>query len=846
MKFRILLCNINLFFLLCIYAQAQTEPFDLNSYKQFLSNNQNMTSGQLLNLHPTGIFKGDLKLQPKDAVYFDSICFKYNLTEQEKSLIQKNGFMVSERLTNKSFGEAFGDIWHKDLPVFISTDAILHALHMSYDEILKTVEVNFLIPKLDTFLKKLKEQQSYLHTKYSNNPMMTRKLYDLDIYLTVAIKLMGDFAIPYYSDLTRPEINKIFNYISAEKPIEDSLFSSTNRIMDYSQFKVRGHYTDSNFPKLATYFKTMMWLGRTEIYLLSPRAIEPAPTEEDIQRQTIDALLVNEAIELGNLTSQWKELDDVIKFFVGESDNVTPPNLKSLVQAIDIKNASDLLDKSKLKSFQDSLKTKAYAFQRILSQIIMTGFNSPDSIIPASSFLLFGQRFIIDSYVTSQVVFDKILFNNSRIKRMLPSTLDVLYTLGNDASAQLLVSELDKYHYSSNLAALRYLIDGYDNDFWEVSLYNLWLNSIRKLNPPNDRTNLPQFMQSAGWWQEKMNTQLSSWAQLRHDNLLYAKQSYSGGVICSYPFSFVEPVPEFYDAVNQFCARGKEFLKNYPVYTDYYFEKCEAIMDTLSSIAKKELNKQSFSEAEKSFLRRMLYNANICGQTFDGWYLDLFYTGGLGMLKDDKVIADVHTAPTDEFGNMVGWILHAGTGPINLGVFIAEAPDNQSVAFVGPVMSYYEHLSTNFYRLSDEEWKTLYDVAPSMRPDWVNVYLADSKGNSKGEGLKLITGIEKDDNTTTLPETMLLAHNYPNPFNSTTIIRFTIPAKLSNQDVKLNIFDLNGELVKQLLNENLPGGNYLTRWDGTDNNDRDVTSGVYFYNLTVGGNQISGKMSLIK
>jgi hypothetical protein len=801
-----------------------------------------------LDKHPAGVFKDNLGIQSEEALYYDSICIKYNLTEYEKSLIEKNGFMVSERLTNKSFGHAFGDIWHKDLPVFISTDAILHALHMSYDEILKSVEVRMLIPKLEELITKLQEQQAYLHSKYSSNPEMMRKLYDLDIYLAVASKLLGKNSSGYYSGITNSEVNKIMDYIKSEKPVEDSLFSSTTRILDYSQFKVRGHYTDPYYPQLATYFKTMMWLGRTEIYLLAPRALDPAPTEEDIQRQTIDVLLINEAIESGNLAFLWKEIDDVIKFFVGESDNVTLPNLKSLIQAVNINDASDLLDESILKTFQDTLKTKAFAFQRILSQIIMTGFNSPDSIIPASSFLLLGQRFIIDSYVTSQVVFDKIVFENDRIKRMLPSTLDVLYTLGNDASAQLLIPELDRYHYSTNLAALRYLIDGYDNDFWDVSLYNLWLNSIRKLNPPKDRTNLPQFMQTAGWWQEKMNTQLSSWAQLRHDNLLYAKQSYSGGIVCSYPFSYVEPVPEFYEAVKQFCIRGKEFLKNYPVYTDYYFENCAAIMDTLSSIAKKELSDQQFSEAEKSFLRRMLYDSHICGDNFDGWYTQLFYfqEEDISLLKEDLVIADVHTAPTDEFGNMVGWVLHAGTGPINLGVFIAETPDNQSVAFVGPVLSYYEHVTTNFNRLSDEEWKTMYNVAPSMRPDWVNLYLADSTGNSRGEGLKLITNVEKDDNGNQIPKTILLAQNYPNPFNSTTIIRFSIPAKLSNQNAKLNIYDINGQLVKQLLNENLPAGNYLTRWDGTNNIGITVTSGVYFYNLKVGGNQISGKMSLIK
>ena len=76
-----------------------------------------------------------------------------------------------------------------------------------------------------------------------------------------------------------------------------------------------------------------------------------------------------------------------------------------------------------------------------------------NQIKPAASFLLLGQRFVIDSYVTGNVVYDKIIYDNMKIKRMLPSTLDVLFSLGNDAAAQILKPELDQYMYSSNLSS---------------------------------------------------------------------------------------------------------------------------------------------------------------------------------------------------------------------------------------------------------------------------------------------------------------------------------------------------------------------------------------------------------
>ena len=148
---------------------------------------------------------------------------------------------------------------------------------------------------------------------------------------------------------------------------------------------------------------------------------------------------------------------------------------------------------------------------------------------------------------------------------MLPSSLDVLFALGNNAASDLLKPELEHYKYSLNLSGLRYLIDGYDNEFWEQSFYNRWLNTIKTLNAPTigEREKYPEFMKTAAWWQQKMNTQLASWAQLRHDNLLYAKQSYSGSFGCSNPDAFLEPMPEFYKVLSDLSKFTIKKLENF-------------------------------------------------------------------------------------------------------------------------------------------------------------------------------------------------------------------------------------------------------------------------------------------
>lgn len=836
--------------------------FNLEAYKQFLQNNQNMPSSQLLEMHNAGAFKSKLNINYPSVLYFDSIDAKYSLTQSEKDIINDNGFMVSERLTRSAFGEAFLEIYEKDLPVFVSTDAILHAFHVSYVRILKDVELGILIDRITYLLQTLHNNLPALAASYSAYPEMSTMLKDVDVYLTVPRKLFDQSAAPYFAENTT-KINEILSKILAEQGHDPYiLFSEKCRVMDWSQFKPRGHYVDQQHPILEKYFRVMIWLGRTEIYLLAPHSdsvVCPDPTYYDIRRQTIDAVLIEELFKLSNVNIVYEEIESIIKFFVGDQDNVTLSNLEYLKQAVQIYNAAQLLDSLKLVAFQDTLKNQSFAYQMILSQILYNANPlEPDSIVPASAFMLFGQRFVIDSYVTESVVYDRIYYNGLHICRLFPSTLDPMFALGNDAAAQLLKPELDSWCYSSNLAALRYLINSYGSDFWDSTIYNLWLNSIRKLNPPLDRNVLPLFMQTAAFWQEKLNTQLSSWTQLRHDNLLYAKQSYTGGTVCYYPFTYIEPFPKFYNNLKLYA----NIAKNKFMYMNFaeshikdnileYLDNLESIMDTLSSVSNEILNGIPFSEAEEYFLKAIIYRqtAGSGEPPYGGWYSRLFYMdyyqGFKGLMEKDHIVADIHTVPTNCGGVVIGAIPHVGTGSVNLGVFIAELPGNQNIAFIGPVLSYYEYTTLNFERLTDQEWDAKY-LQSALRPSWVNIYLADSSGNSKGSGLNLITDVNDQNENITSPDDFVRAGNYPNPFNPETIIWFKIPSNLTNSLTELAVYNLSGELISTLVHDILPSGNYLVKWNGQNAKGMDLSSGVYFYRLKVADKLITGKMILVR
>jgi len=843
-------------------AQAQTgSTFDVQAYKNFLASHRDLTADQLRTMYPTTAFRDKLALNLSQVAYLDSINRIYKLTADELVLLREHGFVVSERLARPSFGHAFLEIYQHDLPVFVSTDAMLHALHKSYDAILQDTELGVLVPRLKELLARLHGAWPSLHQAYASRPQMQPMLNDVDVYLALALRLLGENVSPHRAE-NSVEIDQLLSLIDAEQPKKYPLFSATPRTIDFSQFRPRGHYTQNE--DLKKYFRAMIWLGRTELMLTKPKTQgDPVPSDEDIQRQIIDSFLIWEAVKKSGAIALWQEIDGIIRFLVGESDNVALPHLQWLADEIGLAQAGELLDMARVKNFQEALSTKSYALQRINSQILTSDPMNPEQIAPPSAFLLFGQRFIIDSYITWNVVFDRILHQGRKVLRMMPSSQDVLFALGNNASAILLKKDMEQYHYAPNLAALRYLADSYDESFWQNSLYNVWLQAIRRLNPPNPalpsedfkgRTGpLPAFMQTGAFWQQKMNTQLAAWAQLRHDNLLYAKQSYTAVPGCSFPHSFVEPFPAFYRTLQHFAAQAQTHFADVNFFDANkksailrYFSKMAGVMDTLATIAGKQLQQAQLDPAELNFLRKMLYEPSICGPEFTGWYPGLFYKGDQDCGEKDLVVADVHTQPADESGNMVGHVLHAGTGLLDLGIVIAECSDGKPMAFVGPMMSYYEHVTTNFKRLTDEEWKELYQKPPSFRPAWVNVYLADASGKRRASGPRLVTNVEEKPLTNVKPANYLLHQNFPNPFNAGTVIRFEIPAALAHVHAYLAIYNVRGELVRAVVNEKLPAGNYLARWEGKDDAGRDVASGIYLYRLQVGSVTEMRKLSLLK
>jgi hypothetical protein len=129
------------------------------------------------------------------------------------------------------------------------------------------------------------------------------------------------------------------------------------------------------------------------------------------------------------------------------------------------------------------------------------------------------------------------------------------------------------------------------------------------------------------------------------------------------------------------------------------------------------------------------------------------------------------------------------------------------------------------YSLYDAGWGDSENISKLI------VVKTDSIGNVEG-----YTSVKEDD--LDLPSDYLLYQNYPNPFNPTTKIRYNIP---KDSDVKLNIYDLSGRLISNLVSQYMSGGKYTTEWNASEH-----ISGIYIYRLEADDFNVSRKMILIK
>jgi len=109
-----------------------------------------------------------------------------------------------------------------------------------------------------------------------------------------------------------------------------------------------------------------------------------------------------------------------------------------------------------------------------------------------------------------------------------------------------------------------------------------------------------------------------------------------------------------------------------------------------------------------------------------------------------------------------------------------------------------------------------------------------------------LSGIGNEKPAGRLPRQFSLSQNYPNPFNPQTTIRYSVPEQDEPVRVHVAVYDLRGKLVKILVNEPQPPGNYTVMWDGKDGQRLQAASGVYLVRMRAGSFESTRKILLVR
>ena len=611
-----------------------------------------------------------------------------------------------------------------DQPIYVSAGIPLHLLHIFFDQILQSLEEEHLYRDLVSLCTSL----------YEANLARECDLGAAFFAVPLAFLEPGFEPDASIAAMVREEVE----LIEAHGGFSDSPVFGYGE--DYSQYVPRGHYTAS--PRLERYFRAMMWLGRLTMLLNGGEPNGPRETyivsEEDAAAMTACALQI--VSDLGQIESEgelllakWQRIYEITAFFAGFADDLSVPEYAAATLEFTGGSAqSDLVWSTGFYRDFRSLVNTEFAGPAIYSgtgELVSMpdeqgGFDPADlqeAFSKTTGFRFLGQRYAPDSEILGKLVFPAVGRDPSGQQRFMPTGLDVAAVFGSAAALSILEErgDFDFAHYADSVASLAEMVDSYTETDWHSTLYMSWLHCLYLLQAERGE-GYPDFMRTPAWDRHTLSNFLASWAMLRHDTILYVKQSYTMTAGCAPgPFDepvpsagFIEPVPEVYAELRATLEMARRGLDAYGVLdgdVDSRFNNAISLLQTMQDIAERELAGETITPEDADFLKG-----------FAG-YLEgaIAWGGDTTEGLETSLVADVHT---DQNSSSV---LEVASGDLDYCMVVYRRPDGHVETAIGPVLSYYEFTWPMSDRLTDEAWREMLDAGTVERPTWTEAFLTD-------------------------------------------------------------------------------------------------------------------------
>ncbi len=602
--------------------------------------------------------------------------------ERVRRALEDDGFVVVPEeylLLHFAYQNNVYDGW----PVFVTTDAAYHVWHLAFDKVLRSLEQEVLLQELETLVAGLL-QAAHAQAQQTRGT-------DVEGVASRVEQLFQVTAAELGQPVTLGPLAR------REKALIDAHSESTDSPLvggkiDYSLFTPRGHYTRN--ADLTRYFIAMSVLGNLAFCL-------PGSSECPGLEPTRMAILASRVLTAEEeLLQLWRLIYEPTAFLVGLADDYTPAEVRDAARDVAPKGLRDP------EAFGDDALVEDVV--AALTQI------RPIRINPErGSIRLMGARFVLDAFILDQLIWPNV--GTEGHERSLPSALDVAAAFGSDFAYGVLddMGETTYENYDSQLRLMREAVAARPVRDWGGTVYDAWLHALEPVFVKHG-TAYPDFMRTPVWAAKAHQAGLGSYAELKHDTILYTKQAVGeggDGVPIPERRNWVEPEPVVFGRLAAIAELMRTGLAERDLLTSEQsslLADLEELFVFFERLAQDELAGRPISAADND---RLMY----IGETFETLWTrtaDREPSGGFDADEEAAIIADIARGGAD--------ILEIGTGRFDRILVLVPDDDGDFEVAMGGVYSYYEFTSEE--RLTDESWRAMLDAGDQPdRPEWQEV-----------------------------------------------------------------------------------------------------------------------------
>lgn len=591
---------------------------------------------------------------------------------------------------------------YREFPNFVTTDLYLQLYHLYIDCMLRELEMYQFFHTIVSYNDDMVEAMKKLYQKTESGTALERATaHNLRFFTIADVLFRGMKSYDANTDqLIAEEVDKA---IKATDDFSNFMADYKNVMFGYSLFRPRGHYTRNYV--LEEYFRGMMWLQSVPFGM---------DNDDEVNAAVIIAYTMMNNPEI---QQKYDKINKIITYMMGQPDNLSIIQVIGELKKINRPMEDLLNDKQAMSKLKKDLEEIGNKATRIRPKYERTSHNKIN-VMP--------QRYQPDAEVLQEMVD----YDNKPTLRATPKGLDFMAAMGVSAAEKILKEEQTPWKdYDNHLKAMKKRMGEIN---WDETICTRWMNTLKVLNvwsgDKNNQKQLPYFMLNPEWSKKDLNAALASWAELKHDAILYAKQPMGaecggGGPPEPIVKGYVEPNVGFWKKAIELLDNTEKLLKEQDMLTEKIKDATQRIREEaqfLLNISEKELAGKELSEEE--------YGQIECiGATFENISLDLvrekdqYLMGWSDVQGADKkvaLVADVYTANADN--NPDKSILFEAVGEADE-IYVVVEIGGYLYLTRGSVLSYREFIQPiDQPRLTDEEWQEqLEKNARKGVPEWM-------------------------------------------------------------------------------------------------------------------------------